>query len=401
MKLNWFQRFWGGAVQQSFPYFGPEMRHYTATANNDPSGLAAVRRCVAVLVDGVASTSVSLLRQLPGGGKTVVADHPAAKALRLLQYADLELFLTDALFGGNGFLVIDRSASPLRLVVAPSHTVTVAVDQSGSVWYEIAEDTTRNKPRQTVPARDMVHLRYRVDPANPLIGLSPLAASKSSWAALVESYILHERLAKNQSSPGMILSTDQNLTREQIDKLRERWQTQSAGLAAGGTVILSSGLRPTDPAQNISQKDADLVEALRFSVEEASRIYGVPVSMLGHTKDTSYATAAEERRAFLSATLRPLMVRVADALGVSLLTDQERLEGLGIEFDASDFGAGKELAETISNLLNSGVLTLNECRNRLGLPDVTGGDVPRVPANVMPEGSWQTYFDNTNRESNK
>jgi HK97 family phage portal protein len=152
--------------------------------------------------------------------------------------------------------------------------------------------------------------------------------------------------------------------------------------------------------QHISQKDSDLIEALRFSVEEASRIYGVPPSMLGYSQHTSFATASEERRAFLSSTLRPLLMRVADAFNAALLSDAERMAGISVEFDSSDFGAGREMAETISSLVNSGILSLNEARNKLSLIDVPGGDVPRVPSNTMPQSSWQTYFDRTKNDSN-
>jgi HK97 family phage portal protein len=371
------------------------MTNYSGSPVSDPDGLAAVRRCCAILADGVASTSVSLLKTLSMGGKVSEVNHAAARALRLLSYTDTELMLTDALFGGNGFLRIDRSAGSLRLVATPAHLVTVAVDQSGKPWYQVAANTVLNTKQMTLPASDMVHLRYRVDPANPLVGLSPLRAATGSHAALTDVYLLHARLAKNQSAPGLILSTEKDMTKEQVTRLRELWDQQSGGYKSGGTVILSNGLTTSDSHQNISQKDADLIEALRFSVEEASRIYGVPPSMLGYSQHTSFATAQEERRAFMSATLRPLQLRVADAFNQALLTEQERLDGLSVEFDSTDFGAGRELAETISSLVNSGVLTLNEARNKLSLVDVPGGDTPRVPANVMPQDSWQTYFNQT------
>ena len=395
MRLNWFQRFLGVGTSQSLPYFGQSMTNYSGSQVSDPDGLAAVRRCVAILADGVASTSVSLLQTLSTGGKVSNVEHPSARALRLLSYTDTELMLTDALFAGNGFLRIDRSAGSLRLVAVPAYMVTVAVDQTGKPWYQVAANQVLNTKQMTLSSSDMVHLRYRVDPANPLVGLSPLRAAKGSHAALTDVYLLHGRLAANQSNPGLILSTDKDMTKEQVSRLRELWDQQSGGYKSGGTVILSNGLTTSDSKQSISQKDADLIEALRFSVEEASRIFGVPPSMLGYSQHTSFATAQEERRAFLSATLRPLMLRVADALNQSLLTEQERLEGLSVEFDSSDFGAGRELAETISSLVNSGVLTLNEARNKLSLVDVEGGDIPRVPSNVMPQDSWQTYFNQT------
>jgi HK97 family phage portal protein len=318
--------------------------------------------------------------------------------LRLLSYADTELMMSDALYSGNGFAIVDRNN--MRLKVVSAHRVTIAVDNQGQPWYEVAEHATLNQPKQTVPARDMVHLRYRVDPSNPLIGLSPLRAAKGSHAALTELYYLHGRLAENQSNPGQILSTDQMLTKGQIQTLRETFDSMSGGYKTGGTIILSSGLRTMASQQHISQKDSDLIEALRFSVEEASRIYGVPPSMLGYSQHTSFATASEERRAFLSSTLRPLLMRVADAFNAALLSDAERMAGISVEFDSSDFGAGREMAETISSLVNSGILSLNEARNKLSLIDVPGGDVPRVPSNTMPQSSWQTYFDRTKNDSN-
>jgi HK97 family phage portal protein len=387
---NWFQRFWAtGSSQTPSPYFGQTMTNWAGSQVRDPAGLAAVRRCVGIISDSVAAMPAQVMTKGKSGGLVALADHPAARALRLLTYTDTELLVIDALLSGNGFAVYANG----RLESVAAHRVSAGVAAGGGVWYEITADDRLDQPKRTIPASQMVHLRYRVDPSNPLIGLSPLRAAKGSHAALTEVYFLHERLATNQSNPGMILSTDKDLSHEQVHRLRELWNQQSAGFKSGGTVILSNGLSTAESNQNISQKDSDLVEALRFSVEEASRIYGVPPSMLGYSQHTSFATASEERRAFLSSTLRPFLIRVADAFSQVLLTEAERLAGLSVEFDSSDFGAGRELAETISILTNSGVLTLNEARNKLNLVDVPGGDIPRVPANVMPANSWTTYFD--------
>jgi HK97 family phage portal protein len=211
-------------------------------------------------------------------------------------------------------------------------------------------------------------------------------------SAIVESYFLQSRLSENLSNAGLMLATDTNLTKEQIIRLKQVADEQTSGFKAGGSIILANGLKPVDSKISLSIKDADLIEALRFSVEEVSRIYGIDPSMLGYSQNTSFATAAEMRRAFLSSTLKPLLIRVADAFNEALLSSDEQDQGLRIEFDAADFGAGKELAETLSTLVNSGILTANESRNRMGLPDFDAGDIPRVPANVMPAGDWSDYY---------
>lgn len=384
MALNFLQRFWGAATS-STPYFGEQMINWSGIGKRDPQALASIRRCVHILSDGVAQAPVYVLQRLNKGGKQLI-EHPAADALRLLRYCDLELILTDALLTGNGFAIVEAG----RIHQISAHRVTVALDQQGQPWYEVADSTKR-----VFPANRVVHLKYRSDPSNPHLGISPLKSAGASTAALIESYTLHERLSQNQSNAGMVLATPSPLTKAQIQLLREIWDQQSGGFKSGGTVILSSGLEPKASLQSISQKDADLVESMRFSVEEASRVFGVPPSMLGYSQHTSFATASEERRSFMASTLRPLMMRVADALSFALLSEQERLQGIAVEFDSSDFGAGNELAQTLSTLVNGGVFTANEARNRLGLPDSTDGDQIRIPANVMPSPSWQTYFDRT------
>jgi HK97 family phage portal protein len=216
-------------------------------------------------------------------------------------------------------------------------------------------------------------------------------------AAIVETYFLQSRLSENLANVGLMLGTDAQLTKEQVLRLKDIANEQTQGYKAGSIMVLSGGLKPMSSELSQSIKDSELVEAMRFSVEEVSRIFGLDPSMLGYSQNTSFATAAEMRRAFLSSTLKPLLIRVADAFNHALLSSDELDSGLSISFDAADFGAGIELAQTLSTMVNSGVLTTNECRNRLGLPDIDGGEIARVPANVMPSGDWADYYKPTDK----
>jgi HK97 family phage portal protein len=390
---NFFTRIFGTSSQQlgGLPYFGPELINRTPSGGKNPEGLASVRRCVALLSDAVASTEIGLMQKLPSGGKVAVSGNEISKALARLRYRDIELAMQDALYVGNGFLKVSK-ADGILIQAIPAHRVSVAVDQSGAVWYQIAADENLNQPEQTLSSGEVIHIRYRVDAQSPLLGISPLRQVSGSMSAIVESYFLQSRLSENLSNAGLMLATDTNLTKEQIIRLKQVADEQTSGFKAGGSIILANGLKPVDSKISLSIKDADLIEALRFSVEEVSRIYGVDPSQLAHSQNTSFATAAEMRRAFLSSTLKPLLIRVADAFNEALLSSDEQDQGLRIEFDAADFGAGKELAETLSTLVNSGILTANESRNRMGLPDFDAGDIPRVPANVMPAGDWSDYY---------
>lgn len=393
MISNFFSRFWGGDTNGVIPYFGTEMRNTIGKKSKNPESLAGVRRCVAILSDGICSTSLNLVRSLPNGGKEIIADNQVAKALKRLRYADLELCLQDALYLGNGFLRVIRDGESIRLKAIPAWRVSIAVTSNGDISYLIAKDATLGLNEEALRPDEIVHIKYRVDQSNPLVGISPLRASSASMSAIVETYYLQERLANNLANCGLILSTDLPLNADQTQKLRQNANEKAQQFMSGGTIVLSHGIRPVPSHISQSIKDNDLIEAMRFSIEEIGRLYGVAPSMLGYSQHTSFATASEEKRSFLSNTLKPLMARVADAFAETLLSDQDIDDGISLEFDASDFGAGIELAQTLSTLVNSGILTTNESRNRIGLPDINGGEIARSPANTMPIDSWQSYFE--------
>lgn len=402
MISNFFSRFWGGVTPLTgLPYLGTELRNLTTSSTKlNPESLAATRRCVGLLSDGICSSNLQMVRNLETGGKEVITDSPTAKALRRLRYAELELVLSDLLFLGNGFLQVVKTGSRIRFKAIPAWRVSIAIDGSGGVYYQISKDSNVNLPEETLRPWEIIHLRYRVDQTNPLIGVSPLRLVSGSISAIVETYHLQQALSKNLANAGIILATDLTLNAEQTQKLRTSINEKSQSFMAGGSVILSHGIKPVQSHITQSIKDQELVEAMRFSVEEVSRIYGVPPSMLGYSQHTSFATAQEERRAFLTNTLKPLMIRIADGFTETLLSDEEIDSGVSLEFDASDFGAGKELSETLGSLINSGVMTVNEARNRIGLPDINGGDVARSPTNVMPIDSWLTYYETNNNGIN-
>lgn len=399
MIKEFFARVIGNSQSSSgYPYFGTSMVNYATPAKKSPEGLASVQRSVQILSDSLCSTKLSVMRSLPSGGYEQVVGTPLANALKRLKYRDLDVAITSALIGGNGFLRITRG-EVITIAAVAAHRVTIAVDNEGNPWYRISEDTNLNQPAEIVSSTEMIHLRPKINRENPLLGISPLTQIHASLPAICDAHFLMGALANNVATAGLILATDAVLQKDQITRLRDLADQQTSGYKAGGTLILSSGLKPVSSQVEASLKDQDLIAALAFSTVEVSRVYGVPPTLLSDTAQTSFNTASELHRSFQRTTVRPLQARVASAFSEALLTAQDIDDGLEICFDNADFGAGKELAETLSTLVNSGVFTVNEARNALGFADQEGGDIPRAPMNVAPINDWQTYFSqpkNTN-----
>jgi len=388
-------RFWaGGSSSGDLPYFGSDMLNRSGfVAKQNPEGLASVQRSVQILSDSCCSTSIGLMRSLPSGGYEAITNSTMARALNRLKYRDLDLAITSALMSGNGFLRVIRQADSISFKAIPSHRVSVAIDGAGEHWYVVAKDSNLHQPEIILSSQEMIHIRPKIDRVNPLMGLSPLAQIHASLPAICDAHFLMGALSKNLATPGLILATENQLPKEAVTRLRDIAEQQSAQYKSGGTLILSGGLKPMASMVSQSIKDADLINALTFSTIEVSRVFGVPPTLLGDTDSTSYNSATELFRSFQRSTVKPLMARIADAFTEALLSDQEIDEGLEIAFDAADFGAGKELADTLSAMVNSGIYSVNEARNALGKPDIDGGEIARCPANTMPMESWRTYYE--------
>lgn len=389
-------RFWGGGSSPSgdLPYFGIDMINRSGLlAKKNPEGLASVQRSVQILSDACCSTSIGVMRSISAGGYESVTDTPIAKALNRLRYRDLDLAITSALIGGNGFIqVIKDEWGNLSFAAIASHRVSVALAANGEHWYVVAKDDNLNQPEMILSSKEIVHIRPKIDRANPLMGVSPLAQIHASLPAICDAHFLMRALSENLATPGLILSTDAMLNKEQANRLREVADQQASKFASGGTVILSAGLKPVASQVTQSIKDQDLIAALAFSTTEVSRVFGIPPTLLGDTATTSFASATELHRSFQRSTVKPLMARISDAFAEALLSDEDIDNGLEICFDSADFGAGKELAETLSSLVNSGIFTVDDARNSLGKPDALHGSVPRAPMNTAPVGDWMNYY---------
>ena len=76
-------------------------------------------------------------------------------------------------------------------------------------------------------------------------------------------------------------------------------------------------------------------------------------------------------------TLLYILTLYEEEFNLKLLTEKERLSGLRFEFNVASILKGdlKTQAECITKFIQSGVYTINEARNLVGLPAVEGGDI--------------------------
>lgn len=252
-------------------------------------GTAIVQACVSAYAQTAAMCLGSHWRSQPNGGRERVTNSALSRILvRPNAYqspSDFILNLTSLLYRrGNAYALAVRNA---RFEIVELHIMTGAcaplIAVSGEVFYSLSgnEVVERQLPAgalQAVPARDVLHVHLET-PRHPLIGETPLTAAMLDLA--VANAMARQAVAffDRQARPSGTLNTDSNLTGDQVTELRKRWDEQSRGFNAGGTPILTNGLK-WNP-MTVAAKDTQFAEIMKMSEQNVALAYRVPLQVLG------------------------------------------------------------------------------------------------------------------------
>jgi HK97 family phage portal protein len=215
------------------------------------------------------------------------------------------------------------------------------------------------------------------------VGESLIEHNSTSVAMIMATSSIFRQLQSNGSFAESFIVTEKDLTKEQITRLRELYDQQTSNHhAAGGTVIMSSGLKPMALKTLPSALEADINASLNYTVEESARMLGIPLSFMSVKDAVAYNSAIEAGREFLRNTLRPIMRKIESELGAKL--------GADVYFDIGEIvlGFGNERADVLSKLTYSGMISINEARATLGYGSIKNGDVTGMPSNQLPLDNW-------------
>lgn len=301
--------------------------------------------------------------------------------------------ISGLLYEGNGYIVLNgetpKSSTEMHLL-DPRQTrpERIGTPNGNELFYSTggqwAEDANLDGAVR-IPARNIGHLRL-FTPHDPLIGVTPIAAAGDAIAASNAIASSTAAFHTNASRPSGVLTTELNLSKEQMVMLREAWEDQAKSLNSGGVPILSNGLSWSP--LSISNSDAETVETWRMSVEEICRAFNIPQPVVGALEDATLNNAETLIQLWLSMGLG-FMVEHTEAMLSKMFNlgpDQ------GIELDTSVLlrtnfeGRMAGLAKAVS----SGIYSPNEVRRREHLPPVEGGEEPRVQQQNVPL-SWDEW----------
>ena len=352
----------------------PEYGRYMATS---PSVYAAVR----LRSEAITRPPLRVYRTESTGRRVLVEpSHPVTRLLERVNpwYTRADLWRATEIYlclWGAAFWAIERGEDgqpelwplrPDRMAVIPDRRRYVR----GFVYRGAVEQVAYTPD-------EIVWLRY-FNPLEEMAGLSPLAPARLSADMGHEGLHFNRHLLRNSARPDFLLLTNQEMNDAELEDFYARWEQRYQGTGNAHRPAVASAVRDVKTL-GLSHRDIDFIQGLRWSLEEVSRTYGVPKLLLGDFERATYANVQASERMFWRNTVVPEVKFLEDQLNRSLLPKLGYPQ-LTVEFDLSVIEALQEdensRVQRETQLLDRGVLTINEVRRERNLPEVPWGDAP-------------------------
>jgi len=142
-------------------------------------------------------------------------------------------------------------------------------------------------------------------------------------------------------------------------------------------------------AINIKPQDLELLSSRRFSIEDICRWYDIPPILISHSAEgqTMWGTGVEQIiLGWLKLGLAPVLTTIEKEIWRQLLPEDEKAGGVFAEFNLEGLLRGDSAARASfwSQMLQNGVYTRKEARERESLPEIPGSDELTVQSNMTP-----------------
>lgn len=300
-----------------------------------------------------------------------------------------KLVVVDMLQKGNAFLLIMRNGETVEELryIKPDEVTILHNKKENRKRFRI-------KDYGDVDDSDMLHFMNLT--TDGLVGISVLEAARRSMGIAWASEQSADNFFMRGGAVSGVLSSKAILNEKQKLEVRQQWKEIMAPDVGGVAVV---GADMTYTPIHASAADSQLLESRGFNVAEIARFYGVSPTLLGDLTRSSYATFEATSLDFLTNCLQPRLTNIEQELNRKLLLRREKqMLKMHFAYDTEDLlrCTKTEMAQYYRDMINNGVMTVNEVRRKLDLEPVEGGDENYIQLNMTTLTGVQNNTQNGN-----
>ena len=350
----------------------------------------AVYACVKVLSEGVGMLPCHLQRKDSKGGRTNATDHPLYSLLhdQPNDYQTAPEFWETVCahmnLRGNAYAYVIRTQRGDVVELLPQNPDAVRVEMLSnySLVYHV---TLANGQTLDVGMGDMVHFRGLT--LNGWLGISPIAYARESIGLALATERFGSLLFKNGAKMGGVLEHPGKLSDEAYKRVKETFDTATAGDNAHKTALLEEGMKFSKIS--MSNDDAQFLETRRFQRAEICSLFRVPPHLVADLDKATFSNIEQQALEFATFSLMPWLVRLEKTVKRDLLRLGEQ-KNMALKFNTAALmrGDAKSRADYYASGILNGWLTRNEVREaetEIGqaLNPLEGLDEPLQPLNMI------------------
>ena len=337
---------------------------------------------IRVRADALARPPVTVTRADPsGGGRVPVPEgHPSRRLLNRVNrwYTRGELWRATEIYlclWGSAFWALERDDHgeweiwPLR-----PDRVRVLPDRQRYIRGYVYQGLTGPV---AYTAEEVVWIRY-FNPLDEFAGMSPIAPARLPVDMGLDAQRYNRNFFRNSAQPDVIFTTEESMTDDEVEDFYRRWEQRFKGHTNAHRPAIASFIKDIKTV-GVSHKEMEFHMGLRWSLEEVCRVYGVPMPLLQDYQQATFNNVSTAERLFWRNTMIPEIKFLEEQLNEKLLPrlcypdlqasfDLGAIEALRVDEDSR--------VQREAQMLDRGVLTINEVRRDRDLPEVPWGDRP-------------------------
>jgi HK97 family phage portal protein len=370
-----------GPLMEGFS--GAWQKNIATESNENLLRFSAVYACINRIANDIATLRPMLMERR--AGIEVEVENSAVPFLQVLRRPNpymtwvqfLAYWMTMKLIHGNFYAIKDRDARGVVVALYPvdSRLAKPMVAGDGSVYYAFSGDNLARIPagEAMLPASEVIHDRMNCF-WHPLVGVPPIDACAASGTHGIRIQNNSATFFQNMSRPSGHLAFAGKVDDEQLKLLKKQFEEGFSGGNLGRLLVTGGDAKYV--AMTIPAEQAQLIEQLKWTVEDIARAFSVPLHKLQAGAAPTFSNIGALNQGYyddaLKVHIEAIEALLTHELGLPVkYTVELELEGL-LRMDP------KTRAETMDALVKAGILAPNEGRAREGLLPVEGGDSPMI-----------------------
>lgn len=387
--MNIFKRFFNKTEEKSIVQNLSFKEFFGIDVDNSLSEITYYT-CLKVLSESVGKLSI----HLKDSKNNRIVDHDALKKLKfapnpfMTSTPMMTLLETWRNHHGNAYAYLSYDNSGSLIGIYPLHpqNVRLWIDNaklfSGSekLYYEYIKDGKS----YYFKSDEILHLKGGLS-KDGIVGVSVRETLATTLTGVKASQKYLNNLYERGLTAKAILKYTGDLSKENQKKMLETMgEFINSNNNPSGIFPLPIGMDiiPLD----LKLSDSQFFELKKYTALQIAGAFGVKPNHLNDYDKSSYSNSEMQNLTFYVDTLLYILSLYEEEFNLKLLTEKERLSGLRFEFNVATILKGdlKTQAECITKFIQSGVYTINEARNLMGLPSVEGGDIIVMNGSYVP-----------------